>query len=717
MTPLARADGRVRDLYEISTILTRFDGVERTLAEVVAVTARAVPIRGAVIILDGRDGSEAHVWRTDDGAPQPSQAAVARARDAFAWFGGARPAHHRERCSSRPLPPRSDLGFGASASDEHCFLLVPLVVKRGRVFGVFQVEGPNGLEEADVWFVNAVANQLAVAIDRQSTTDAAEARLRAQLDFTRGLTGSLGEGILATDIDARITFLNPAAEQLLGWTETSVLGTLAPDVLRVQRPDGTMLNHAECPLVQSLETRRRVVSDDHSFLGRDGLAVPVSYTSSPILSAGRLCGAVVVFRDVLAVKRSERMQRLLAGASAILGASLSHRETLAAIVSCTVPAFADVCFIDEIDEGRTATRFRAALASGRPVLVEPVTGAPLGEGDRDAANPSDASDVSDAADAADAALLRASGASSLIVVPLSARGHALGVLIFAMTGSGRRYTENDLALAEELGYRAAMAIDNARLYRATQDAVRDRQDILAMVSHDLRSPLNTVAMAAASLLEGRSDLCPPDRHIVELVGRSAKRMERMTNDLLDVASIEAGHLAIDARPVAVTTIVGESLEVMAASAAARPVELVVGAVEPLLLVRCDRDRVQQVLSNLLSNAIKFTPAGGTIKLSVEGSEAFVRFAVIDSGPGIADSLVPHLFERYRQANDTAAKGRGLGLFIAKGIVIAHGGSVEVDTAPGRGTTISFRLPRVVASLASTTRDRDDEPKGTLTMSR
>ena len=475
-----------------------------------------------------------------------------------------------------------------------------------------------------------------------------------------------------------------------------------------------MLNHAECPLVQSLETRRRVVSDDHSFLGRDGLAVPVSYTSSPILSAGRLCGAVVVFRDVLAVKRSERMQRLLAGASAILGASLSHRETLAAIVSCTVPAFADVCFIDEIDEGRTATRFRAALASGHPVLVEPVTGAPLGEGDRDAANPSAAAE---AADAADGALLRASGASSLIVVPLSARGHALGVLIFAMTGSGRRYTENDLALAEELGYRAAMAIDNARLHRATQDAVRDRQDILAMVSHDLRSPLNTVAMAAASLLEGRSDLCPPDRHIVELVGRSAKRMERMTNDLLDVASIEAGHLAIDARPVAVTTIVGESLEVMAASAAARPVELVVGAVEPLLLVRCDRDRVQQVLSNLLSNAIKFTPAGGTIKLSVEGSEAFVRFAVTDSGPGIADSLRPHLFERYRQANDTAAKGRGLGLFIAKGIVVAHGGSVDVDTRPGRGTTISFRLPRVVASLARTTRDRDDEPKSNLTMSR
>jgi signal transduction histidine kinase len=130
------------------------------------------------------------------------------------------------------------------------------------------------------------------------------------------------------------------------------------------------------------------------------------------------------------------------------------------------------------------------------------------------------------------------------------------------------------------------------------------------------------------------------------------------------------------------------------------VELVVGAADPLLLVRCDRDRVLQVLSNLLSNAIKFTPAGGTIELSVEGSEAFVRFAVTDSGPGIADSLRPHLFERYRQANDTAAKGRGLGLFIAKGIVVAHGGSVDVDTAPGRGATVSFRLPRVVAVLAS-----------------
>jgi signal transduction histidine kinase len=135
-------------------------------------------------------------------------------------------------------------------------------------------------------------------------------------------------------------------------------------------------------------------------------------------------------------------------------------------------------------------------------------------------------------------------------------------------------------------------------------------------------------------------------------------------------------------------------------AATSSVELVASAGDPLLLVRCDHDRILQALSNLVSNAIKFTPAGGRIDLSVETTEGFVRFAVSDTGSGIAAELVPRLFERYRQAAETSSMGRGLGLFITKGIVEAHGGGIDVESAPGRGTTVFFGLPRATVPLAS-----------------
>ncbi len=693
MTSLARSHERLRHLYDISTLLTRFEGAHRTLPEVVAVAARALPVRTAVLVLEEGGALHSHVWKRDDLDEGASDVAVARAREAYAWFTGsaAQADEGTAPPSRRTLPVRAAAAAVGAASTDARFIVSPLVVARGRVFGLLQIEGVGPLDEGDLFFINSAGCQLAVAIDRQASIDDAEARVRAQLDFTRTLTTSLGEGVLATDIDARITFVNPAAEELLGWTEASILGTLAPDVLRVQGPDGVMLEQPECPLVRALESHTRIASDDHAFLGRDGVAVPVSYTASPLRSSGSLRGAVMVFRDVLEVKRSERMQRLLASVSAALGESLDYETTLGTLSRCAIPSFADVCFIDEVEEGRPSeptpdapsadglTAQARALHTGSPVVVEHV-------GD-EALRQLAAGDVASAH--------RWSGVRSVVVVPLAVRGRAFGVVSFGMAQSGRRFTAEDLPLAEELGHRAAIAIDNARLHRATERALRDRQDILAVVSHDLRSPLSTVLLAASNLLERRSEPAgvADDRPLLAMIGRAANRMERMIKDLLDVSSIEVGHLAVVAVPTAVAAIIDDLLEAMAQPAAAGSVELVARPVDPLLLVRCDRDRILQVLSNIVGNAIKFTPAGGRVELSTELSDELVRFAVADNGPGIAEELVPHLFERYRQAAETASRGRGLGLFIAKGIVEAHGGSIGVDTALGRGAAFSFALPR------------------------
>jgi PAS domain S-box-containing protein len=701
MNAVAQTD-RLRHLYEISTLLTRYEGFGRTLPEVVAVAARALPIRTAVLLLGAHPSPESHAWKTDDVDEAHLSAALVRARETYAWFTDQPALSERDSAPPSILglprgPDGADSDPSIAVESPHAyFLVLPLLVERGRVFGVLQVEGAAPLDEADVSFVNAAANQVAVAIDRQALIDDAEARVRAQLDFTYALTQSVGEGIVATDVDGRLTFLNPAAERLLGWTERSLLGTYAPDVLRVQSADGDVLGAAHCPLVRTLETGQHLVCDDHSFIGRDGVAVPVSYTAAPIWSAGRRTGAVLVFRDVLAVKRAERTQRLLSSASAALAESLDYRTTLAALVRCAVPAFADCCFVDEVQEGfdrvdvamATRTGWLATSGPDRAVLVESLSDAML----------------ADLADGEHVALLRRSGVRSLVVVPLSVRGRTFGVLTLGMAESGRRYTEADLPFAEEIGRRAAIAIDNARLHRETQAAVRERQDVLAMVSHDMRTPLNVVYMAATSLLQRRParDVRDPDRHEIEMIERAAKRMNRMTRDLLDVSSIEAGHLAVDARAVAICTIIGDLLDVTAHGAAAKSIRLVVGPLDPLHLACCDHERILQVLENLVNNAIKFTPIGGRIDLTVEPRGDFVRIAVANTGFGIASSLLPHVFERYSQAKETASKGRGLGLFIAKGIVEAHGGTIGVESEEAEGTTFFFTLRRAIASLASAT---------------
>jgi PAS domain S-box-containing protein len=701
MNALAQTD-RLRHLYEISTLLTRYEGFGRTLPEVVAVAARALPIRTAVLLLGAHPSPESHAWNTDDVDEAHLAVALTRARETYAWFTGEPAPSERDSSppSIRGLPSRDSsahLDSGESIavdSTNSYFLVLPLLVERGRIFGVLQVEGAAPLDEADVSFVNAAANQVAVAIDRQAAIDDAEARVRAQLDFTRALTQSVGEGIIATDVDGRITFVNPAAERLLGWTEPSLLGTYAPHALRVQTAEGRVLGAAQCPLMRTLETFERFASDEHSFIGRDGVAVPVSYTSTPMRSAGRRTGAVLVFRDVLAVTLAERTQRLLASASAALAESLDYRTTLAALVRCAVPAFADCCFVDEVEGGpsapstRTRSRWPATLGPDRAVLVESLSDLTLAE----------------LAEEEHVALLRRSGVRSLVVVPLCVRGRTFGVLTLGMAASGRCFTEADLPFAEEIGRRAAIALDNARLHRETEAAVRDRQDILAMVSHELRTPLSVVYMAATSLLERRPhrDVRDPDRHELEMIERAAKRMNRMTRDLLDVSSIEAGHLAVEPRAVAIRTIIGDLLEASARRAAARSVRLVAGPLDPLLLVCCDHERILQVLENLVSNALKFTPIGGLVELTVEARGELVWIAVANTGSEIASSLVPHVFERYRQAKETAAMGRGLGLFIAKGIVEAHGGTIGVESEVGKGTTFFFTLRRALAPLASAT---------------
>ncbi|MBI2394161.1 MAG: PAS domain S-box protein [Deltaproteobacteria bacterium] len=282
---------------------------------------------------------------------------------------------------------------------------------------------------------------------------------------------------------------------------------------------------------------------------------------------------------------------------------------------------------------------------------------------------------------------------SVIFVPLSARGRVLGSLGVLRDVTKEPYDEQDLALVVDLAERAALAIENARLFREAQTAVRAREELLAIVSHDLKSPVATIRSAAAMLLARPLSGDDAARKLVDTVRRSTDRMERLIGDLLDMASIQVGRLSIHAQEHDAASLLGEAATSNEPLAIEKGIRLIRDHALGNARVVCDRERVLQALSNLLGNAIKFCGQGACIALRAALHPDFVCFSVVDTGPGIPESDLAHIFEPYWSADRHAAKGSGLGLFITKGIVEAHGGRLWVESEIGAGTAFHFTLPR------------------------
>ena len=294
----------------------------------------------------------------------------------------------------------------------------------------------------------------------------------------------------------------------------------------------------------------------------------------------------------------------------------------------------------------------------------------------------------------DGALVPDDPNESYLAAPLVGRnGRTLGVIQLWGKKDGK-FSDGDEAILTQLAQMCSVALENARLYKAAQDATRARDDLVAIVSHDLRNPIHTINMAAAFLLE----VAPPDdrrvtsRRQIEVIQRSANRANRLISDLLDVARIQAGGMAVEPVPVETASLVQEAVEAATPLATGKKLRLEREVPENLLAVCSDRDRVLQVFGNLIGNAIKFTPEGGQITIRAENETLAVKFAVCDTGPGIPPEHLPHVFDRYWQAKSTDKLGTGLGLSIAKGIVEAHGGRIWVESEPGQGASFLFTLP-------------------------
>lgn len=283
--------------------------------------------------------------------------------------------------------------------------------------------------------------------------------------------------------------------------------------------------------------------------------------------------------------------------------------------------------------------------------------------------------------------------STLSAELVGRNGRMLGVIQLWDKKEGD-FDDADEAILTQLAQLAAVALENARLFRAAQDATRTRDDLVAIVSHDLRNPVHTIHMAASFLL----DIAPAnDRRItarrqLEVIQRAATRANRLIQDLLDVAKIQAGGLAVDPTPVEVRSLLFEAVEAATPLAMAAQLKVQCDIPDTTPMVASDRERVLQVFANLIGNAIKFTPKGGEIRVMATPENSEVRFTIADSGPGIPPEHLAHVFDRYWQAKSTAKLGTGLGLSIAKGIVEAHGGRIWVESPPQKGAHFIFTLP-------------------------
>jgi signal transduction histidine kinase len=291
-------------------------------------------------------------------------------------------------------------------------------------------------------------------------------------------------------------------------------------------------------------------------------------------------------------------------------------------------------------------------------------------------------------------MLRDLGLSSWLAAPLVAHERPIGVIHLLMSTPARRYGAVDIETATELGQRAGAAIENARLHRDAQEALRLREQVLAVVSHDLRNPLYAIELGA-EMIERQTTEPPVQKHVAT-IKRSAERMERLILDLVDMANINAGHLAIQRAPVDACDVVRELIEMYDPLAVDQGITLVRTGDVRGVIVKADRNRLMQALGNLVGNALKFCTRGGTVTIQAAREQDRVRIAVADTGPGIRVEDLPHLFKPFwsgrARADRASTNGMGMGLYITRAIVEAHDGTIAAANLDSGGARFTITLP-------------------------
>jgi len=546
----------------------------------------------------------------------------------------------------------------------------------------------------------------------------------APLELHASVAGILGAGDLACEV-ATLPLRSLVAQRLPGRAfdvvllHLSRLGEGAPDAARrvlaaaAGRPVLVLTDTEDEP--GALRLLRAGVQDCIVLGDADGEALVRAIRRATARSRGAREQAGAGPRE-----------RILFDAALALAESLDFDDTVRSLAELAVPALADWCVIDVLDEDGTLQAFEAAAQGGEdagagpalrrytrslrggthPVVRVLESGEPRIFSSFPAALRED--DGADEGSRPGSPLLR-----STVSVPMVAHGRVLGVITLAGAEGRRPFDTADLELAEKLARIAALEVENARLYRAAQEAQRSaeqatraREEVLGFVAHDLRNPLSASNMHVGKLLSAGLPEAERRRHL-QAIRECTASMDHLIQDLLDVTRLAAGGISVEPEPLVPGALLTEAASMFGVVADEEGISLCREVCGDPPAVLGNRERVLQVLSNLVGNAIKFTPPGGTIWIRAGACDEGVRFSVADTGSGIAEEDLSRVFDRFWHARDGRRAGAGLGLAIARGIVEAHGGTIWVESHVGVGSVFHFTLP---ASREAAVPRGDDPPR-------
>jgi PAS domain S-box-containing protein len=413
----------------------------------------------------------------------------------------------------------------------------------------------------------------------------------------------------------------------------------------------------------------------------------------------------VLFNEITERKRVESEQKFLSDLGVVLASTLDYEETLGNIARLAVRDLADFCIVDLVEDVGGTRRLKVLSRDPSKAWVcDLFMQVPLEAGDtplvrsvlvnKQTALYQSPIETFTAAgySVQSVGAFRAADSRSVIVAPLLAHDRLVGVIALVSSSASRAFEPPDVRLAEELARRAALSIHNARLFFEAQRAIKTREDVLAIVSHDLQNPLATIKLAVHLLLGFERMDAPRVKEFMNMVQRSADQMEILIADLLDFARIQSGTFSVEISAARLSPVLMPAIDRMRALAEAKRQTFEVDIPPGLPSVAIDARRIGQVVSNLVSNAIKFTPPEGAIRVSARQRDRQIVVSVKDTGPGIPKEHLSKIFERFWQTPGTREKGSGLGLSIAKGIVEAHGGRIWAESQPGNGSSFFFTVP-------------------------
>jgi PAS domain S-box-containing protein len=504
--------------------------------------------------------------------------------------------------------------------------------------------------------------------------------LEQQREWYDVTLSSIGDGVISADMQGKVTFLNPVAESLTGWSNEEAQGRPLEDVFRIISEDTR--TPIENPALRAM--REGVISglENHTLLiSRDGREISIDDSGSPIRTGdGVFLGAVLVFRDITERRRGDEARALLVGIVDSSEDAIISKNLDGVIMSWNIAA-------------ERMFEYSAAEAIGQHITLiipperhheETVILGRLRQGQR---------------------------IEHFETVRVSKRGRRINIsLSVSPVRNNRGEIIGASKIARDITERVRADQERARLLGVEQSAReraeaanRAKDEFVAMISHEIRSPLNSVLGWSQLIRRGSLDKDAMDRAL-ESIERNARAQVQLLGDLLDISRVVTGKLRIETRPIDVRTTLEAALESIRPAAEAKSITVDVYPGPAGNLVTGDADRLQQVFWNLLSNAVKFTPNRGHIRVEIRRLDSYIQIKVSDSGIGISEEFLPYVFDRFTQADTSTVRkhmGLGLGLAIVRHLIELHGGSVAVESAgEGQGATFTVTLPvRVVRDHA------------------